>query len=134
MERFLYERKKTKSGKERNKTIEETTMFQKLWKESEKLIGGVIGVHVFDVLYLNQNVMNLINQSGKYFVIRLKYEKREIYEDSEGLFNSRDADTRYEIVETIIVRETKYTKAAKKKDKIKTKIIKAKRNITKEIL
>lgn len=126
------EKVKTKSGKERSKTIGETTMFQKLWTESEKQIGGVIDVHVFDALYLNQNVMNLINKTGKYFVIRLKDEKREIYEDSEGLFNNRKADTKYEIVETIIVRETKYTKKAKKKDKIRTKISTTKRNTTEE--
>lgn len=125
------EKIKTRSGKERSKTIGETTMFQNLWKESEKQIGGVIDVHVFDALYLNQNVMNLINKAGKYFVIRLKDEKREIYEDSEGLFKSRSADTKYEIVETIIDRETRYTKEAKKKDKTKKKIISEKRKITK---
>lgn len=128
------EKIKTKSGKERSKTLGETTMFQELWKESEKQIGGVIDVHVFDALYLNQNVMNLINKSNKYFVIRLKDEKREIYEDSEGLFNNRCANIKYEIVETIIVRKTKYSKNAKKKDKIKTKIIKEKRQITEEKL
>lgn len=128
------EKIKTKSGKERSKTIGETTMFQQLWKESEKLIGGVIDVHVFDALYLNQNVMNLINESEKYFVIRLKDEKRDIYEDSEGLFNNREADQTYEIVETIIVREIKYSKEAKKKDKIKTKITKEKGKISKDKL
>lgn len=124
------EKVKTKSGKERSKTVGETTMFQNLWEESEKLIGGVIDVHVFDALYLNQNVMNLINESGKYFVIRLKDEKREIYEDSEGLFNNRCADKRYEIVETITVREIKYSKEAKKKDKTKRKIRQTKREMT----
>ena len=72
------EKIKTKSGKERSKTIGETIMFQQLWKESEKQIGGIIDVHVFDALYLNQNVMNLINNSGRSFVIRMKDEKREI--------------------------------------------------------
>lgn len=124
------EKLKTKSGKERNKTIGETTIFQNIWTESEKLIGGVIDVHVFDALYLNQKVMNLINKSGKYFVIRLKDERREIYEDSEGLFNNREADKKYEIVENIIVRETKYSKEAKKKNKTQTKIRREKRDIT----
>lgn len=128
------EKIKTKSGKERSKTDGETTMFQNLWEESEKLIGGVVDVHVFDALYLNQNVMNLINGAGKYFVIRLKDEKRDIYKDSEGLFKNRSADKKYEIVEKIIVRETKYSKEAKKKDKIKTKIIKEKRELTEEKL
>lgn len=128
------EKTKTKSGKERNKTIGETTMFQKLWKESEKRIGGVIDVHVFDALYLNQNIMNLINASNKYFVIRLKDEKRDIYKDAEGLFKKRKADKEYEIEETIIVKEIKYTKEAKKKDKIKTKIKQEKKEISKEKL
>lgn len=120
----------TKSGKERSKTIGETAMFQELWEESQKQIGGVIDVHVFDALYLNQNVMNLINESGSYFVIRLKDESREIYEDSEGIFNSREPDQEYEIEETIVVRNTKYSKEAKKKDKIKTKTKTNKQKIT----
>lgn len=126
------EKVKTKSGKNRSKTKGETTMFQNTWKESEKLIGGVIDVHVFDALYLNQNVMNLIEKSGKYFVIRLKDENRDIYEDSEGIFKNRCADEKYEIVEKIIVRETKYSKSAKKKNKVKTKVIKEKRKLTNE--
>lgn len=86
------EKIKTKSGKERAKTQGETIMFQDCWEEFEKLIGRVIDVHVFDALYLNQNIMNLINNEGKNFVIRLKDEKRNIYKDSEGLFKSRNAD------------------------------------------
>ena len=73
----------TKSGKERAKTIGETKAFEEQWSETVKLIGGVIDVHVFDALYLNQNVTNMINDANKYFVIRLKDESRDIYEDAK---------------------------------------------------
>lgn len=46
------------------------------------------------------------------------------------MFENRDADIEYEIVEHIVIKETKYSKQAKKKDKIKTKIRKEKRKIT----
>jgi len=124
----------TKSGKERSKTIGETKAFEQQWKETEKLIGGVIDVHVFDALYLNKNVANLINDANKNFVIRLKDETRDIYEDAKGLFENREADIEYEIVEHIITKDIKYSKKAKKKDKTKTKIRTEKRAITNEPL
>lgn len=124
----------TKSGKERAKTIGETKAFEEQWKETEKLIGGVIDVHVFDALYLNQNVTNLINDANKYFVIRLKDESRGIYEDAKGLFENREADIEYEIVERIVIKDIKYSKTAKKKDKVKTKTTTEKRAITTEKL
>lgn len=120
----------TKSGKERAKTIGETRAFEEQWAESEKLIGGVIDVHVFDALYLNQNVTNLINEANRYFVIRLKDETRDIYKDVKGLFENRNADMKYEMVEHIITKDIKYSKQAKKKDKIKTKTTIEKRAIT----
>lgn len=113
---------KTKSGKERAKTIGETKAFEEQWRETEKIIGGVIDVNVFDALYLNKNVLNLINDENKFFVVRLKDESRDIYEDAKGLFENRDADMEYELVEHIVTKDVKYSKQAKKKDKIKTKI------------
>ena len=120
----------TPTGKERAKTIGETKAFEQMWEETEKTIGSVADVHVFDALYLNQNVTNLINKAGKYFVIRLKDETREIYQDAKGLFESREADNKYEIVEHIVTRNIKYSKEAKKKNKTTTKITKFKREIT----
>ena len=105
----------TKRGNERAKTEGETKAFESMWKDTEKLIGGVIDVHVFDALYLNQNITNLINDTGRYFVMRLKDEKREIYKDAKGLFESREQDYEYEIIEHIIVKDIKYSKKAKKK-------------------
>ena len=116
------EKVKAKNGKEKAKTIGETTAFEELWKETEKTIGRVIDVHVFDALYLNQNITNMINKAGKYFVIRLKDETREIYKDAEGLFNNRKADQQYEIVERIIIKDIKYSKTAKKKNTVKRKV------------
>ena len=120
----------TKRGNERAKTIGETKAFESVWKDTEKLIGRVVDVHVFDALYLNQNVTNLIDKSGKYFVIRLKDENRSIYKDAKGLFTNREADSKYEIVEVITTKNIKYSSKAKKKDKIKTKIKKEKREIS----
>ena len=128
------EKVKSRSGKQRAKTIGETKAFEKLWKETEKTIGGVIDVHVFDALYLNQNITNLINKNNKYFVIRLKDESREIYQDAEGLFRNREADESYEIVEKITKKEIKYSKKAKKKNEIKRKTKLEKRKISNEKL
>ena len=120
----------TKSGKERAKTIGETKALEAIWKDTEKLVGRIIDVHVFDALYLNQNVVNMINDAHRYFVIRLKDESRLIYQDAKGLFEHRESDYQYEIVEHIIEKKTIYTKLAKKKDSKKTKIRKEKREIT----
>ncbi len=124
----------TKTGKERAKTIGETKAFDSMFEETEKKAGGCIDVHVMDALYLNQYVTNKINDKGKYFVIRLKDEKREILQDAKGLFENRGADKKYEIVEHIITKDIKYSKNAKKKDEIKTKIKREKREITTEKL
>ena len=116
----------TPTGKERAKTIGETKVFKNLWKPVQDLIGRVIDVHVFDALYLREEVTNLINKAGQYFVIRLKDETRHIYQDAKGLFENRKADLEYEIVEIITTKNIKYSKEAKKKNKTKTtkKIIK----------
>ena len=122
------ERVTTATGKERAKTIGETKAFIKMWEKIQKLIGRVIDVHVFDALYLVEEITNLINKAGQYFVIRLKDETRLIYQDAKGLFENRKSDFEYEIVEIITRKEIKYSKEAKKKDKIKTthKIVKRK--------
>lgn len=112
----------TKNGNESAKTIGETKAFESIWSDTEKLIGRVIDVHVFDALYLNQNIVKLIDNSGKYFVIRLKEKNKNIYENAKQLFDNRKANSRYEIVERTIVKDIKYSKNAKKKDVIKAKI------------
>ena len=124
------ERITTKRGNERAKTEGETKAFEKAWKESEKLIGGVIDVHVFDALFFNQNVTNHVNDAERFFVIRLKDETRDIYKDAKGLFENRKSDYEYEIVETITTKKIKYSKKAKKKDVVKTKVKREKQKIT----
>ena len=124
----------TKNGYERAKTIGETKAFENIWHGTEKTIGRVVDVHVFDALYLNQNITTLIDKANKYFVIRLKDENRTIYKDAKGLFTNRESDYKYEIVEKIIVKDIKYSSKAKKKDVVKTKIKKEKREISKEKL
>lgn len=124
----------SKSGKERAKTIGETTAFQEMYSDVEKQVGGVIDVHVFDALYLDQYVTNMINKKGKYFVIRLKEERLSIYKDAKGLFEKQTPKEEYEIVEIITEKEVKYSKKAKHKDYKKTKIKREKRSITKNKL
>ena len=124
----------TKTGKERAKTIGETKAFESMWKDTEKVIGGIVDVHVFDALYLTQDITNTINDAHRYFVIRLKDESRLIYQDAKGLFEHKKSNYQYEIVEHTIVKDIKYSKAAKKKSVVKTKIKKEKRNITNEKL
>lgn len=112
----------TKSGKERAKTIGETKAFEEHWEHLEKLIGGVIDVHVFDALYVNQHIATLINKSNRYFVMRLKDESRDIYKDANGLFNKRKADIEYEIVEHITVKILNIQKQQRKKIHPKQKL------------
>ena len=120
----------TATGKERAKTIGETKVFKNMWKIVQDLIGRVIDVHVFDALYLKEEVTNLINKAGQYFVIRLKDETRHIYQDAKGLFENRKADLEYEIVEIITTKNIKYSKEAKKKNKTKTTKRIVKRELT----
>ena len=120
----------TATGKDRAKTIGETKAFVKMWEKVQKLIGRIIDVHVFDALYLVEEITNLINKAGQFFVIRLKDETRLIYQDAKGLFENRKADFEYETVEIITRKEIKYSKEAKKKDKIKTTHKIKKRKIT----
>ncbi len=124
----------TKRGKERAKAIGETKLFEEMWEETENLTGRQIDVHVFDALYLNQSVMNLVNEAGKKFVIRLKNEKLNIYKDAEGLFSKREADEKYEIIEQISTKKIKYSREAKKKDKVKKKRRLEKRELSEEKL
>lgn len=132
----LLEREKitTKRGNERAKTTGETTLFLEMFKETEKLTGRVIDVNVFDALFLTSDVLNMINDANKFFVIRLKDESRDIYKDAKGLFESIAPNHEYEIVEITTVKDIKYSKAAKKKDKRKTKVKKVIREITDEKL
>ncbi len=111
----------TKKGRERAKTTGETKLFESMFKDTEKIIGGS-DVCVFDALFQNKNVMNLISSENKFFVIRMKDEFREIYQDAKGLFEHRKPDEVYELVEHIMTKNMKYSKAAKKKDVTKTKV------------
>lgn len=114
------EKVRTESGKEKAKTFGETTAFKEMLPEVEKKV-GVIDVHVLDGLYLNKNIMNQIEGSGSYFVIRLKDERRLVYKDSEGLFQKEEAKIEYEEVEITKEIKQEYSKQAKKKDKTKIK-------------
>ena len=111
----------TESGRERAKTDGETKAFEHMMKEYEKSIGGVIDVIVLDALYGNKNVTNMINKLGKYFVIRLKDERLNIYKDAKGIFDNRKPDEEYEIVKVTKVSDIKYSPKAKKANIIKTK-------------
>lgn len=123
----------TKTGKKRAKTIGETKAFEEMWKSCEEEI-GTIDVHVFDALYFNQNVTNLINDAEKYFVIRMTDESRNIYKDARGLFEKSEPTREYEVVEIISQIKTEYSKKAKHKDKTRTKIKKEIREISKRKL
>ncbi len=127
------EKIKTKMGRERAKTTGETKMFESMFKDTEKIIGGS-DVTVLDALFQNNNVMNLISSENKLFVIHMKDESREIYQDAKGLFKHRKPDEVYELVEHIITKDIKYSKEAKKKDIIKTKVDIEKRKKTDKTL
>lgn len=118
----------TENGRKKAKTIGETTAFLEMLPALDKVMGKAIDVNVFDALYLNTNVMNEIDESGQYFVIRMEDETKHIYKDAKGLFEKSKPIHEYEVVEITREIEIKYSKKAKHKDvkKIKKKIEKRK--------
>lgn len=115
----------TKSGEKKAKTFGETTAFINMVPIVERKLGNIIDVNVFDALFLNSNVMNTINDTEKYFVIRMEDKTKNIYKDAKGLFKNTKPIKEYEIVEITYKIKVKYNKEAKHKDyeKTKTKII-----------
>ena len=111
----------TESGRKRAKTTSETKLFEEMFSDVNKKM-GTIDVHVMDALYLNKNVMNLVNKNFQYFVIRMTDETRLIYQDAKELFDRIKPSKEYEVVEIITHKNIKYSKKAKKKDCEKTKI------------
>lgn len=128
----LVEREKvtTESGKKKAKTIGETTALLETLPTLDKIIGRCIDVNVMDALFLNAKVMNEIKERNQYFVIRMEDDTKNIYKDAEGLFKNRKTDESYEIVEITEEIDIKYSKEAKRKDKIKIKKRTEKRQIT----
>lgn len=111
----------TESGRKRAKTTNETKQFEEMFMDVNKKM-GTVDVHVFDALYLNQNVVNLVNSKEQYFIIRMTDETRILYQDAKELFAKINPTEEYEIVEIITHKDVRYSKNAKKKDKEKTKI------------
>lgn len=107
----------TESGRKRAKT----KLFEEMFYDVNKKM-GTIDVHVMGALYLNKNVMNLVNKNNGYFVIRMTEETRLIYQDAKELFDRIKPSKEYEVVEIITHKNIKYSKKAKKKDCEKTKI------------
>lgn len=120
----------TKSGKQKAKTFGETTAMLEMIPVVEEKIGRIIDVHVMDALFLNKNIMTVINQRNQYFVIRMKDDTKLIYKDAKGLFDKSKAKTEYEVVEIIEEISVKYSKMAKHKDYSKTKISRKERQVT----
>lgn len=120
----------TKSGKQKAKTFGETTAMLEMIPIVEEKIGRIIDVHVMDALFLSKNIMTTINDKNQYFVIRLKDDTKLIYKDAKGLFEKNKAKTEYEIVEIIEEINVKFSKKAKHKDYVKTKINIKERTVT----
>lgn len=133
--RQLLEKEKviTESGRKRAKTTSETKQFEEMFHDVNKKM-GTVDVHVMDALYLNKNVMNLVNNNNEFFVIRMTDETRIIYQDAKELFDRIKPIKEYEIVEIITRKKIKYFKQAKKKDCEKTKIKLEVRKISNEKL
>lgn len=120
----------TKKGTLKAKTFGETTAFNEMLPTIEQKLGKTIDVHVFDALYLNSNVMNLINNNGQYFVIRMNDDTKVLYQDAEGIFKRSKPSKEYEIVEVTEEINIKYSKTAKRKDVSKIKHKKYERAIS----
>lgn len=117
---------------EKIKAEGEITVLKRMIPNIKKKIGRDFDVIVLDALFGNSPVLNCIKENKIEAVIRFKDERREIYKDAMGMFEKREADLRYEIVEKKESIETRYSKESHKKKKIKNKIEEVEREITKE--
>lgn len=113
------------TGRLKAKTFGETTAFQDMWPSFVDMFGYTSFVNIMDALFLNANVLNLINGDGQYFVVRMEDETRLIYQDAEGLFKKTNPKEEYEMVEVTTNKKVVYSKTAKHKNyqKTKTRII-----------
>ena len=76
----------------------ELTGGKRLVEQLRKRHGHFADVIVADALYLNAPFINTIKENGLEAVIRLKDEKRRIFQDAGGLFNRGEGEK--EIVST----------------------------------
>ena len=72
----------------------ELTGGKRLVERLRKRHGHFTDVIVADALYLNAPFINIIKENGLEAVIRLKDEKRLIFQDAEGFFNRREGKKR----------------------------------------
>ena len=115
---------------EKIKAEGEITVLKRMIPQIEKPIGRTFDVIVLDALFANAPVLNTIKENKLDAVIRFKEERRDIYKDAMGMFEKREADMKYEIVEKQTKTKTKYSKESHKKDKQKIKIEQEERSIT----
>ena len=106
---------------EKIKAEGEVTVLKRIIPKIEKRIGKTFDVIVLDALFANAPVLNCIKENGLDAVVRFKEERRDIYKDAMGMFEKREADLEFELVEKRQKIKTKYSKESHKKDKQKTK-------------
>lgn len=63
----------------------EQTASKRLIKRVLKERSRMVDVFVFDALYLDSKLLNMLNEANKYWVVVLKQEKREVYEEIDRL-------------------------------------------------
>lgn len=115
---------------EKIKAEGEITVIKRVIPNIKKTIGRDFDVVVLDALFANGPVLNCIKENKLDAVIRFKEERREIYKDAMGMFEKRESDLNYEIVEKKKNIKTKYSKESHKKNKQKNKIEQIEREIT----
>ena len=93
-----------------------------------------IEMAVMDAMFLNAPCLNAIKKENIEAVIRLKDERRSIYKDAKGLFDTTEAIKEYEIIEVKERKIIKYSKDSKKRNTDETETYIYTRDVTSSTL
>lgn len=85
---------------------------------------------VLDAMFLNAPCLNKIKDNGMDAVVRMKDDRRTIYQDAHLLFETMKPNMEYEVVEVKERKRVKYSKESKKKNSDETDTYQITRSIT----
>ena len=111
-----FEKHEIKDDKDKNEKVKSEGEITVLKRSIPLLTEYNIEVAVMDAMFLNAPCLNAIKSASIDAIIRLKDERRTIYKDAKGLFESSNPIKEYEIVEISERKKVTYSKESKKKN------------------
>ena len=116
-----FEKQEVLEDKDHNKKIKSEGEITVLKRILPNIKTFKIDVAVMDCMFANAPCLNEIKTNGIEAIIKFTDERRCIYKDAEGLFNSQKPVKEYEIVKVNELKKVKYSKLSKKKNTTETK-------------